>query len=536
MTPATLTRAVPGALARAGQGHSGNDATGHGGKFDTVLADVAQGAEPAAPGGESSDPSGDIATALSAQPATLLGLAVAADTQAPSARALASPPAQQAEPRDVHAMLAQIANGSTTTTVIAGAASDIASKASAPRARDASTRSQTKDAAPTSDVAPGGVSPLAAAFVGMPGALAVTATAAPAKANATPIATPTLPLGPSTAALAAAPADPAATAASRPTHVEIAVVGQANYLAPPASIGPRVDMNAPSADEFAILGEAGQPAPASAPMAPGGRAGAKAAGTTGGRPAPVGAPVAADVGASANDAIAGAATVAPVTPANAPGDAHAAKADATKTDTTKTDTTKTDGTGATAIARDASPDTALPAGTLQTIADTVASLADDAAGTPATAQAAQAAPRSTYVAPARSLTLQLTPGSLGTVTVHLHMTSGGLDLRLAVEKDGTLGALTHARDELGAAIGGTGTRLESLIIQSAPASATAGSNDTPRSQSDTPAGDSFANQSGGQGSGGSGGGSNRDTRQGGSAPARPPAAAARDRGGDGVFV
>ena len=190
-----------------------------------------------------------------------------------------------------------------------------------------------------------------------------------------------------------------------------------------------------------------------------------------------------------------------------------------------------------AVGTHAEPEASLPAGTIQAIAGAVASLAADApaaSDTPTSAAATQAAadPTPAQPSPARSLTLQLTPGDLGTVTVRLHLTAGGLDVHLAVDDRKTLASISHARDELAAAIGDNGYRVESLVIRGADASSTstAGSNDSARSQSEAGAGQSFS----GGGSGGSGGDASSSRQR---APqSSGPRDDGRDRGGDGVFV
>ena len=190
----------------------------------------------------------------------------------------------------------------------------------------------------------------------------------------------------------------------------------------------------------------------------------------------------------------------------------------------------------TAVGMHAEPGAGLPDGTLLSIAGAVTSLAANPAAASSEVASSTAAavtdPTPALIAPARSLTLQLTPGDLGTVTVHLHLTAGGLDVRLAVDDRKTLASISHARDELAAAIGDNGYRVESLVIRGADASSTstAGSNDSAKSQSEAGAGQSFS----GSGSGGSG----DDTSS--SRQRTPQSSSPRDSGGDrgsgGVFV
>ena len=71
----------------------------------------------------------------------------------------------------------------------------------------------------------------------------------------------------------------------------------------------------------------------------------------------------------------------------------------------------------------------------------------------------------TAIAPARTLTLQLNPGSLGTVSVRLHIIGGALDVQLGVSDPQTLGLLGRERDTLVAALRDQSTTIHSLIIQ-----------------------------------------------------------------------
>ena len=190
-----------------------------------------------------------------------------------------------------------------------------------------------------------------------------------------------------------------------------------------------------------------------------------------------------------------------------------------------------------AVTSHAEPGASLPDGTLQSLANAVTSLAADVASASSDAAPSAAAtvtdPTPASTSPARSLTLQLNPDNLGSVTVRLHLTANGLDVNLAVDDRKTLASISHARDELAAAIGDNGYRVDSLVIRGSDASSTstAGSHDSARSQSEAGAGQGFS----GGGSGGSGGdtSSSRQRPPPSSAGARDPG---RDRGGDGVFV
>ena len=171
---------------------------------------------------------------------------------------------------------------------------------------------------------------------------------------------------------------------------------------------------------------------------------------------------------------------------------------------------------------------------IRTIARAVAGLApaedSRAAASPAEPTPARAP------APARSMTLQLTPANLGTVTVHLHLSGGGLDVRLSVADPKTLGLISHERDTLTTAIGDQTARLNSLVIQGADATSPqpAGSHDSVRSTG----GDPRADQNSSSGGASSGDDRPRQSTRDDNAPprgARSPGRAS-DAGGDGLFV
>ncbi len=172
---------------------------------------------------------------------------------------------------------------------------------------------------------------------------------------------------------------------------------------------------------------------------------------------------------------------------------------------------------------------------IQTIARAVAGLAP-AEDSRAAASPAEPTPARTP-ASARSMTLQLTPANLGTVTVHLHLSGGGLDVRLSVADPKTLGLISHERDTLTTAIGDQTARLNSLVIQGADATSPqpAGSHDSVRSNG----GDPRADQTSSSGGANSGDDRPRQSTRDDNAPprgARSPGGRASNPIDDGLFV
>lgn len=70
------------------------------------------------------------------------------------------------------------------------------------------------------------------------------------------------------------------------------------------------------------------------------------------------------------------------------------------------------------------------------------------------------------LAPPRTLTLQLTPAGMGTVSVTMHAVGQALDLQLAVSNKDTLSAISRDRDVLATSVSDQGYNLRSLVIQS----------------------------------------------------------------------
>ncbi len=132
---------------------------------------------------------------------------------------------------------------------------------------------------------------------------------------------------------------------------------------------------------------------------------------------------------------------------------------------TASDAASPGASGALPVAVDATGEAAsgevLAGGPVRSIAEAVAKLATvpSAAATPADPS------RPTAIGPARTLNLQLSPGTLGTVSIRLHLTGDALDLRLEVSNPQTLGLLSRERDSLVAALRDQATTVHSLTIQ-----------------------------------------------------------------------
>ena len=97
-------------------------------------------------------------------------------------------------------------------------------------------------------------------------------------------------------------------------------------------------------------------------------------------------------------------------------------------------------------------------------------------------------PEASIVAPspARTMTLQLSPANLGTITVRLRVTGSALDVDLSVSDPQTLGLISREHDTLASALRDHDYDLNSLVVQGAPADA-------------TPSGDQNAQTTGGRG-------------------------------------
>lgn len=78
------------------------------------------------------------------------------------------------------------------------------------------------------------------------------------------------------------------------------------------------------------------------------------------------------------------------------------------------------------------------------------------------------------VAPARTMTLQMSPPDLGTVDIRLHVTGDSLDVQLKLSNSETLGMVHRDREALSAALQDQNYKLNSLVIQDGGASASSG--------------------------------------------------------------
>ena len=108
---------------------------------------------------------------------------------------------------------------------------------------------------------------------------------------------------------------------------------------------------------------------------------------------------------------------------------------------------------------------------IQAIVGAVSQLASTQVDAPATTATTAAAPttvpseKNVSLAPARTMTLQLMPAELGSVSVRLHMTGDTLDVSLGVSSQQTLGLLTREQGSLSSALTSQSYQLNSLVIQ-----------------------------------------------------------------------
>lgn len=138
----------------------------------------------------------------------------------------------------------------------------------------------------------------------------------------------------------------------------------------------------------------------------------------------------------------------------------------------------------------ASPTTGSMQASIQAIANAVSQLASSPADasetTPTTSASAANVPsdKTVSLAPARTMTLQLTPADLGTVSVRLHMTGDTLDVSLGVSSQQTLGLLTRDQGSLSSALTSQSYQLNSLVIQGTdPAAGSSGGNNASQGDS-----------------------------------------------------
>lgn len=147
------------------------------------------------------------------------------------------------------------------------------------------------------------------------------------------------------------------------------------------------------------------------------------------------------------------------------------------------------------------------------------------------------ATRFPQVAPARTMALQLAPEGLGMVTVRLHLSGRGLDVRLDVADGRTAAVIDRERDILTSVLRSSDYQLQSLSVTTHDATMPGG----PHADRGTDArpSDPFGDRSpdGGAAGGREGGTGSRDQQDGGATPQRrPPPRAVSLRSGAALFV
>ena len=160
----------------------------------------------------------------------------------------------------------------------------------------------------------------------------------------------------------------------------------------------------------------------------------------------------------------------------------------------------------------------------------------------AAAKSVAGATSTSSIAAARTMTLQLAPADLGTVSVRLHLTGQSLDVQLSFSDSTTLSLVSHERDALAGALDRNGYQVASLVLQNtapdqgAATPATSGSGDQGASMQASGGGADSQASGGGRMSRG-GGGNGSDQPPAGARPQpRDPAAGLRDDRASGVFV
>jgi hypothetical protein len=125
---------------------------------------------------------------------------------------------------------------------------------------------------------------------------------------------------------------------------------------------------------------------------------------------------------------------------------------------------------------------------------------------------------SSGIALARTMTLQISPGTSGTVSIRMRLIGRGLDLKLSVSDPRTLGLINQERDTLSAALHDQSYTLDTLVIQGGDASPAASGADHETMQQ--PAGGA-GSQSSADAGGRSASGGNGSAHGGGTTPPRP---------------
>ena len=154
-----------------------------------------------------------------------------------------------------------------------------------------------------------------------------------------------------------------------------------------------------------------------------------------------------------------------------------------------------------------------------------------ASASPSNAADIPDAPTGLTPAPARTMTLQLNPENLGSVTVRLHVTGSSLDVDLTVSDPQTLGLISREHDTLASALRDQSYDLNSLVVQSPGAAATHLGDQNAQSQGGGGSGQPSAERqsNGGNGASGQGQKASSDREQRDSRPS-PDAPAERNAG------
>ncbi len=121
--------------------------------------------------------------------------------------------------------------------------------------------------------------------------------------------------------------------------------------------------------------------------------------------------------------------------------------------------------------------------TIRTIANgIVASAGQQDAAPKGTAPAFDTASGASPPPAARTMTLELSPAHLGTVSIRLHVTGQTLDVELSVSSEQTLGLVSRERDALASALRDQSYDLNSLVIQSTMGAAGSSQDQYPSNQ------------------------------------------------------
>ena len=141
-------------------------------------------------------------------------------------------------------------------------------------------------------------------------------------------------------------------------------------------------------------------------------------------------------------------------------------------------------------------------------------------------------------AAARTMTLELSPAHLGTVSVRLHVTGHTLDVELSVSSQQTLGLVSREQDALAKALRDQSYDLNSLVIQSTTGAAAASQEQYLTNQGGNGGGANADDSSARSGSGSGSGEGQQSSNARRSADREEPGAGdgSGGRGGNGLFV